>query len=118
MYYAYLEDVTAKEDPQPWSSSFAKSRWFTRGWTLQELIAPSSVEFYGKYWKEIGMKLSLQNQVSATTGLPVDTLKFSDMENFSIAQRMSWASKRQKTRIEDRAYCLMGLFGVNMPMLY
>lgn len=116
--YAYLADVPSGEDPQYPDSPFAKSRWFTRGWTLQELIAPSSLVFYGKDWREIGTKLSLQNLVSAITGIPITVLRFSGIKNFSVAQRMSWASKRHTTRIEDRAYCLMGLFSVNMPMLY
>jgi hypothetical protein len=83
--YAYLEDVWHKEDPQLWCSSFGKSRWFSRGWTLHELIAPSSVEFYGKDWHEIGTKLSLQTKVSEITGIPVHALKFGDMEYFSVA---------------------------------
>jgi hypothetical protein len=116
--YAFLADVPSGEDLQYPDSPFAKSRWFTRGWTLQELIAPSSLVFYGKDWREIGTKLSLQNLVSAITGIPITVLRFSGIKNFSVAQRMSWASKRQTTRIEDKAYCLMGLFGVNMPMLY
>lgn len=116
--YAYLADVPSGEDLRYPDSPFAKSRWFTRGWTLQELIAPSSLVFYGKDWREIGTKMSLQNLVSAITGIPISVLKFGDIENFSVAQKMSWASKRQTTRVEDIAYCLMGLFGVNMPMLY
>jgi hypothetical protein len=116
--YAYLADVPSGEDLQPIDSSFAKSRWFTRGWTLQELIAPSSLVFYGKDWREIGTKLSLQILVWKITGIPITVLKCGGIEKFSLAQRMSWASKRHTTRVEDMAYCLMGLFGVNMPMLY
>jgi hypothetical protein len=82
------------------------------------LIAPSSLVFYGKDWHEIGTKLSLQKLVWETTGIPINVLKFGDIKKVSVAQRMSWASKRQTTRAEDIAYCLMGLFGVNMPMLY
>jgi len=116
--YAYLPDVPSGQDLQYPDSFFAKSRWFKRGWTLQELIAPSSLVFYGKEWHEMGTKLSLQELVSKITGIPVSVLKFGDGESFSVAQRMSWASKRQTTRVEDMAYCLMGLFGVHMPMLY
>jgi hypothetical protein len=116
--YAYLVDVPSGDDLQYPDSPFAKSRWFTRGWTLQELIAPSSLIFYGKDWREIGTKMSLQILVSKVTGIPISALKFGDIEKFSVAQRMSWASKRQTTRVEDTAYCLMGLFSVNMPMLY
>jgi hypothetical protein len=116
--YAYLADVPSGEALQSADSPFVKSRWFRRGWTLQELIAPSSLVFYGNDWVEIGTKLSLQKLVCAITGIPIDVLKFGDVGEFSVAQRMSWASKRQTTRVEDMAYCLMGLFGVNMPMLY
>jgi hypothetical protein len=116
--YAYLADVPSGENLQNSDSPFAKSRWFTRGWTLQELIAPSSLVFYGIDWHEIGTKMSLQKLVSAITGIPISVLKFGDIENFSVAQRMSWASERETTRLEDKAYCLMGLFSVNMPMLY
>jgi hypothetical protein len=116
--YVYLADVPSGQDPQSPNSLFERSRWFTRGWTLQELIGPSSLIFYGKDWCEIGTKLSLQRKVSEITGIPINALKFGNVEYFSIAQRMSWASERLTTRIEDQAYSLMGLFGVNMPMLY
>jgi hypothetical protein len=115
---AYLVDVPSEEDPHPLYSAFARSKWFTRGWTLQELIAPPSLEFYGKDWSEIGTKLSLHDTVSKITGIPIPVLKLGDVGSFSVAQRMSWASKRQTTRIEDMAYCLMGLFDASMPMLY
>ncbi|KAK5994171.1 Vegetative incompatibility protein HET-E-1 [Cladobotryum mycophilum] len=99
-------------------SEFAKSRWFTRGWTLQELLAPKVVEFYTSEWIEIGTKESLARRISAATGIPVRILRGEALSACSVAERMSWASARQTTREEDRAYCLLGLFDVNMPLLY
>ena len=118
--YAYLADVphnsinraTGVTGPS-W-----KSRWFTRGWTLQELIAPLSVIFLNSEWQEIGTKSNLQRDISEITGIPSSFLLGDDLRHASIAQRMSWASKRETTRIEDLAYYLMGLFGIYMPMLY
>jgi hypothetical protein len=115
--YAYLRDVPAGgvgEDHLREGSLFRRSEWFTRGWTLQELLAPRSVVFFDRDWVDIGTRYSLRSLVSAITGVK-------DMDNFEracVAQKMSWASRRQTTRIEDQAYCLMGLFGVNMPPLY
>jgi hypothetical protein len=110
--YAYMEDVHSEED-------FSRSRWFKRGWTLQELIAPSFVEFYTVEWVEIGTKMSLAENVSRITAIDESVLEdSSQMAKINIASRMSWASERETTRIEDQAYCLMGLFGINMPLLY
>ncbi len=109
--YAYLADVPSKPLQQ--------SRWFTRGWTLQELIAPLRVIFFNGEWEEIGTKETLGKDISDCTGIPIDILTGDvNLEEFSAAQRMSWAAKRQTSRIEDRAYCLMGLFGINMPLIY
>ena len=118
--YAYLSDVDSGEDPHAPESSFSKSRWFTRGWTLQELIAPSIVVFYSSDWKEIGTNSSLQDVIEAVTGIHVSAFlgDHDDLRNFSIAQRMSWAANRETTRTEDLAYCLLGLFDISMPMLY
>jgi hypothetical protein len=110
--YSYLADVPSK-------AIFSSSRWFTRGWTLQELIAPSTVIFLDEEWEELGTKLSLQQDISDCTGIPVGILLGDDdLETLSIAQRMSWAAKRKTSRIEDRAYCLLGIFGINMPLIY
>jgi ankyrin repeat protein len=109
--YAYLADVQS-------ISTFKKSEWFTRGWTLQELLAPSEVYFVNKDWKVLGTKASLRQEISDQSRIPVNILAGSDLETTSVAQRMSWASNRRTTRIEDRAYCLMGIFGINMPLLY
>ncbi|KAM0463710.1 hypothetical protein ACHAO4_000431 [Trichoderma viride] len=109
--YAYLSDVQS-------ISTFKKSEWFMRGWTLQELLAPSEIYFVNKDWKDLGTKTSLRQAISDQTQIPVNILAGTDLETASIAQRMSWASNRRTTRIEDRAYSLMGIFGINMPLLY
>ncbi|KAF7593451.1 hypothetical protein BBP40_011457 [Aspergillus hancockii] len=109
--YAYLADVPAKP--------LAESRWFKRGWTLQELIAPSTVIFLDQNWEELGTKESMRAELSKITGIPEEILSGEiDLEEASVAQRMSWAARRETTRIEDRAYCLMGIFGINMPPIY
>jgi len=88
-----------------------KSCWFSRGWTLQELIAPSSVIFYDSSWMEIGTKSSLQDIITKATKIPADMLVgYANLNDYSVAQKMSWASRRKTTRVEDIAYCLMGIF--------
>jgi hypothetical protein len=116
--FVYLSDVPSTGDPKAYGSDFSRSRWFTRGWTLQELVAPSVVIFFGSDWKQIGSKSSLRKSIIETTGIHLSILLGSSPENASIAQRMSWAAKRETTRSEDLAYCLMGLFHVHMPMIY
>jgi hypothetical protein len=113
--YVYLSDVPVKdEDPQLEGSAFRKSKWFERGWTLQELLAPSKVIFFNQDWAELGTRSSLSELISSITGS--ETLV--GFEEACVAQKMSWASRRKTTRKEDEAYCLMGLFGVHMPPLY
>lgn len=115
--YAFLEDVPAPNPEFP-LNEFKAARWFTRGWCLQELIAPRRLEFYAKDWTEIGTKLSLCRWIRKITSIPESVLLDQALWRCSIAQRMSWASQRRTTRVEDEAYCLLGLFQVNMPMLY
>jgi len=119
--YAYLADVPSSavdRQTRTISPKFSESKWFNRGWTLQELIAPSMVIFLDQEWQEIGTKSSLQSIISEITGIPDTILQRADLESASVAQRMSWASKRETARVEDLAYCLMGIFGINMPLLY
>ncbi len=98
---------------------FAKSEWFTRGWTLQELIAPVSVEFYAKNWEPIGTKLERHREIAVITLITQNVLTRTEaIDLFSTAEKLSWASHRQVTREEDEAYSLLGLFDVNMPLLY
>lgn len=111
MCYAYLSDVDSIED-------LGDSAWFTRGWTLQELIAPKSIKFYNKHWRSFGSKAGLQGRIFEITGVPKRVLTGTKPSQCSVAQRMSWAAHRETTRPEDIAYCLLGLFDVNMPMLY
>ena len=119
--YAYLADVLKDTNPNEDSlvpEEFSRSRWFTRGWTLQELVAPQNVVFYSRSWKNIGTKEQLCNTISTITGIDIDTLLGEDLTVVSVANKMSWASGRRTTRIEDMAYCLLGIFDVNMPLLY
>jgi hypothetical protein len=122
--YAYLADVPNDVDLIIQHKKFCESRWFTRGWTLQELIAPITIEFYSSQWysqgqeASLGTKRSLQNYISQATRIPINALQGLDSKSYSIAQKMSWASYRETTRVEDRAYCLLGLFNINMPLLY
>lgn len=110
--YAHLADVPSR-------STFKDSEWFTRGWTLQELLAPSDIHFVDENWDDIGTKTSRQQDISNCTGIPVNILcGDDDLDTASVAQRMSWASKRKTQRLEDRAYCLMGIFGIHMPLIY
>ncbi|KAF8855922.1 hypothetical protein BDZ45DRAFT_705866 [Acephala macrosclerotiorum] len=91
-------------------------RWYEQS---RELIAPSSVVFYGREWNEIGTKSSLQQLIVEVTNIHYELLSGKrHLYDFSVAQRMSWASHRETTRQEDIAYCLMGIFEANMPLLY
>ena len=110
-------DNLALITPQP---EFSTSRWFTRGWTLQELIAPGSVVFLDATWNVIGTKYSLARRIQEITHIRHEVLAgdYMVLSLATIAEKMSWASKRETTRLEDMAYCLMGLFDVYMPPLY
>ncbi|KAL7819939.1 HET domain-containing protein [Trichoderma gracile] len=119
---AFLEDFTATDEPS--KPDFAHCRWFSRGWTLQELIAPSKLRFYSKDWKSIGTRTSLKGIIAKVSCIPEEMLE-ADTDNqrgrldeCSVAEKMSWAANRTTTRPEDLAYCLMGIFDINMPLLY
>lgn len=117
--YAFLVDVTAEHDPGATGSQFRRSRWFTRGWTLQELIAPRAVFFYSKEWEMLGGKDSLACVIQEITGIDTKTLLHQQpLSATSVACRMSWAAKRVTTRKEDEAYALMGIFDIHMPTIY
>jgi hypothetical protein len=119
--FVFLPDVANQVGPDGSTSftGFDKSCWFTRGWTLQELIAPSFVEFYTSDWIYIGDKRSKADIISDITGIAAGVLLGGDpVRASSVARIMSWASKRVTTRKEDIAYCLLGLFGIHMPLLY
>ena len=116
--YAFLSDVDADESPHSLPSSFRSARWFTRGWTLQELIAPGVVYFYGAGWKPIGSRDTLLDLIVSITKIHASYFTIGDLTQFSAAQKMSWAANRNTTRPEDAAYSLLGLFDINMPLLY
>jgi hypothetical protein len=121
--YVFLSDISAPmTDAQLhqsiWEASFRKSRWFTRGWTLQELIAPTLVEFFSLERQPLGDKESLEQQIQEITGIPVEALRGSPLEDFSIKDRRAWMVGRQTTQEEDMAYALIGIFGVSMEFRY
>jgi hypothetical protein len=118
--YVYLEDVEIRSSSRFPDQAFSSARWFTRGWCLQELIAPPTVEFYSADWAELGTKLDLCEKIQQITGIPREVLvgKPNALQGCSIAQRLLWASNRQTTRIEDKAYSLLGIFNVSMPLIY
>ena len=122
--YVYLSDVSARkrdhngQTQQAWISAFRISRWFTRGWTLQELLAPRSVEFFSREEDLIGDKKTLDQQIHEITGIPITALHGSPLSHFPVDERMRWAAKRDTKRKEDKAYCLLGIFDVFMPLIY
>ena len=140
--YAYLSDVLIQPGTEAVidqgngmfdihpdvKEDLAESRWFSRGWTLQELIGPREVHFYAENWAHIGSKTvtftalgdapNLNEELSDITGILSTYLRSDNLHHASVAQKMSWASRRETTRVEDMAYCLLGIFGVNMPLLY
>lgn len=112
--YVYLSDVSASG----FDLLFQKSRWFTRGWTLQELIAPTSVEFFASEGERLGDKISLIQEVTMITGVSVQALRGLPLSQCSIDERLSWAERRETKREEDKAYSLLGIFDIQMPLLY
>ncbi|KAG8531744.1 uncharacterized protein KY384_003376 [Bacidia gigantensis] len=121
--YAYLSDVTTAQgreisafDSTPSKIVLFQSKWFERGWTLQELLAPSEIEFYDQAWGKIGTRSRLQRLISTATGISFPHLK--DPNSACVAVKLSWAAHRKTTRVEDMAYCLLGLLDVNIPLIY
>jgi hypothetical protein len=120
--YVYLSDVSADENAishrETWEVSFRKSRWFTRGWTLQELLAPNSVEFFSKEGVRLGDKSTLGQVIHEITSISLRALQGTLLYDFSPTERLSWAAGRKTRRPEDMAYSLLGIFDVNMPLIY
>jgi hypothetical protein len=134
--FAFLEDVPPRTEQgtEQWQATFAASRWFTRGWTLQELLAPRQVEFSSSNWEFIGTRHGESDSIAIITGISKEYLLDSRpfaiggthtqswrsemLQTANVAQRMGWASSRTTTRLEDIAYCLLGLFGIEMPLIY
>jgi hypothetical protein len=116
--YAYLADFDSSLY-RLGLTALKSSRWFTRGWTLQELLAPDIVEFYNAKWEPLGTKSSLVTALAAATKIEEKYLKNrANIKDASIGTRFSWAALRETTRVEDLAYCMLGLVDINMPMLY
>ncbi|KAI1492953.1 heterokaryon incompatibility protein-domain-containing protein [Biscogniauxia mediterranea] len=125
--YAYMPDVARNDE-----ESYKSSRWFTRGWTLQELIAPREVQFFDSQWTFIGTRSSMAALLESITQIrpltpqrcnlfqrhPFGGSSRTLLDSYSVCNRMSWTSQRVTTRTEDIAYCLMGIFDVHMPPLY
>jgi hypothetical protein len=123
--YVYLSDVSTTKrkkitDPSPfvWEPAFRHSLWFTRGWTLQELLAPESIKFFSKEGHYLGDRLEHKQMIHEITGIPVAALSGRSLHKFSVEERLSWSHKRRTTWLEDRAYSMLGIFGVFMPLLY
>ncbi|KAJ4372098.1 hypothetical protein N0V83_003871 [Neocucurbitaria cava] len=138
--YVYLADVSLLSDPpedwvdiaknsaaidtghgslqKSWKDDFRTARWFRRGWTLQELIAPHSLSFFSREGRHLGNKNSLEDLIHEITGIHRGVMRGSALSSYTVQERLSWAEGRQTTRIEDGAYCLLGIFDINMPLLY
>jgi hypothetical protein len=120
--YVYLSDVSQPAlsvndafNHRTWESDFRKSKWFTRGWTLQELLAPRSVKFFSREGNRLGDKTS--RQIHKITGIADSALRGAALSQFSVDERFSWIERRQNTRKEDKAYSLLGIFDVFMPLI-
>lgn len=116
--YAYLQDVqkTSPVDMDALKASFVRSRWFTRGWTLQELLAPRFLVFCDQTWKKLGSREDWSQEIEKASGIQPQYLE--NPRSCCVAMKFSWAKNRTTTRIEDQAYSLLGLFECNMPLLY
>ena len=124
--YVYLSDVsnhdvdlTTLSSASPRNNSaFKASRWFTRGWTLQELLAPRIVCFYTKDGVHIGDKQSLEVDIHEITSIAISALRGDQLSHFSVDERFSWAEHRQTSIEEDKVYCLLGIFNIHLPLIY
>jgi hypothetical protein len=123
--YVFLPDVSVSStvinpyiDQMPWVQTLRRSKWFTRGWTLQELIAPHSVKFYSTGGQFPGDKNTLEREIQNITGIRLDVLRGKSLSEVDVDERMSWAANRRTTYKEDKAYCLLGIFGVFLPLIY
>ena len=122
--YVFLADVHAEpssydQDRSLWLENFRQSKWFKRGWTLQELLAPKTVEFFSSLGTKLGDKASLEQEVHSITGIPSEALNGNkSLSAFSVEDRMEWVTGRQTTVAEDKVYCLLGIFQVFLPLIY
>jgi tetratricopeptide (TPR) repeat protein len=120
--YVYLSDISAAGQNQlsqrDWEPAFRNSRWFTRGWTLQELLAPRSVTFFSREGVRLGDRQSLKLLIHDITRITTQALEGNPLHEFGVEERLSWVESRQTTRKEDKAYSLLGIFGVFMSLIY
>ena len=123
--YVYLSDVSTSRratnvqlSPTTWEAAFRRSRWFSRGWTLQELIAPVLVEFFSREGDRLGSKRSLEQQIHDITGIAIGALRGEPLTGFEVDERLSWANYPETNRKEDKAYSLLGIFDIHMTLLY
>ena len=123
--YVYLTDVSTsgvttsvQQSPAIWGTAFRSSRWFSRGWTLQELIAPASVEFFSRDGHRLGDKESLEQDIHEITGIAIEALRGGSLMCFTDEERFAWAEHRETKRQEDKAYSLLGIFNVDMSLRY
>jgi hypothetical protein len=120
--YVYLSDVSTDKHTRlselSWISAFNRSRWFTRGWTLQELLAPASVEFFSQEGMRLGDKESLKLHIQHITDIPIQVLRGDPLSQMSVDKRLSWMVNRDTTIEEDVAYSIFGIFDIHMPLIY
>jgi hypothetical protein len=121
--YVFLPDVSVPNESETdrqsnWETSFRASQWFTRGWTLQELIAPDSVEFFSAEGYRLGDKISLRQCIHEVTNIPMLALEGHPLESFSASEKMEWGRNRETKEDEDKVYCLLGILGISMPISY
>jgi ankyrin repeat protein len=121
--YVYLPDVFVSKDSssaelQNWEIAFQQSRWFSRGWTLQELLAPQTVVFFSQEGRKLGTRDSLKGLIAKSTNLPIPVLNGTALSSFPTEERLNWIKNRKVTREEDIAYCLLGIFQVSLPVIY
>lgn len=122
--HVYFSDVSSGSSDENfdhsrrWKSEFKRSRWFTCGWTLQELIAPASVEFFSVEEERLGDKSSLEQNVHEIIGITTEAFKGKSLCRFDSDEKFSWPDHRQTEREEDSVYCLLGIFDVYLPPIY
>ncbi|KAH6653655.1 hypothetical protein BKA67DRAFT_647451 [Truncatella angustata] len=122
--YVYLSDVSSGRNQihepvrSTWKQKFRSSRWFKRGWTLQELIAPAIVEFFSSDKQRLGDKETLGQTIHEVSGIPIRALQGISLSEFSAEERISWSKTRTTSKREDKAYSLLGLLSIFMPIIY
>lgn len=121
--YVYLTDVVVRTEnaelsQAEWEPMFCSSRWHTRGWTVQELLAPRTVEFFSRDCVRLGDKVSLAVLIHQVTSIPINALRSHDLSQFAIEERLRWINGRETTKEEDMVYSLLGICNVYMPLIY